>query len=418
MTKSIFHSFVLITLACTACTGDIVDQAEPTATESRDESASPDSGSTAATSSADAGAPTAQALATAGKTEAVSAPVAADKTASSRTAATTIPSSTTTQRPDYNHGQGFFVRDGKLYDANGNEFRIRGVNKVHWDAETAGLLNVRPSLTRWAVDFTQSSSANLALLQGKAGNGGTIAEGSVVMPGNWNGTCKDDPALLTEIVDTWVAQASAWTQLEKYMILNIANEWGPGGGEQWRDSYIAAVKRLRDAGYHATLSVTAPACGQDPNAIVKYGQAIYDSDPEKNVIFDQHLYGEYQDARGGAPGKFDDMPDLEAHIAGLAKSGLVVILGEFGPGRDVGPSPTNINPQRVMKFAEQYGLGWLAWAWDDNNLAQSLSDDNGFSMSIRGSYQTSADLTEFGRQVVEDSVLGLKVLAKRASIFD
>src|SRR5450755_1846864 len=32
-------------------------------------------------------------------------------------------------RPSYNTGKGFFVLNGKLYDANGAEFRIRGVNK-------------------------------------------------------------------------------------------------------------------------------------------------------------------------------------------------------------------------------------------------------------------------------------------------
>jgi hypothetical protein len=38
-------------------------------------------------------------------------------------------------------------------------------------------------------------------------------------------------------------------------------------------------------------------------------------------------------------------------------------------------------------------------------------------MSISGSYDSSADLTEFGRTVVEHPSWGLKTLAKPASIF-
>ncbi|MET0284226.1 MAG: cellulase family glycosylhydrolase [Polyangiales bacterium] len=322
------------------------------------------------------------------------------------------------ERPSYNKGTGFFVSDGKLYDAHGSEFHVRGVNKLHWDMASPGLSDALSPATRWTVDFKLDQAKNLALLQGEDGHGGTIAEHSVIIPGNWEGTCKDDPAILKQIVDTWIAQAPMWQTLEKFMILNIANEWGPGNGEVWRDAYIEAIGKLRAAGYHATISVTAGGCGQDPQAIVKYGQAVFDSDPEKNVIFDQHIYGEYTDVAGGAHGKYDDMPDLAKHVKDLAATGLVVMLGEFGPGRDIGPSPTKIDPLRVIELAEGAGLGWLAWAWDDNNLAEGMSDDKGFGMSVRGRYDHADDLTEFGRLVVEHPEWGLKKLGKKASIFE
>ncbi len=329
-----------------------------------------------------------------------------------------VPSNGVAQRPSYNLGTGFFVLNGKLYDANGNELRIRGVNKVHWDVMSLGLSNANANATRWTIDFNRRPSDNLALLQGSTGSAGTVAKRHVVIPGNWDATCKEDPSALTAIVDTWVAQAATWTQLEKYMILNIANEWGPGGdGTVWRDQYITAIKRLRAAGYHATLWITAGGCGQDPNSIVKWGQAVFNADPEKNVVFDQHIYGGYQDVAGGAPGTWGNQPDLETQVKALAATGLVVMLGEFGPGRDIGASPTNIKPERVMQMAETYGLSWLGWAWDDNNLANAMSDDNGFSMSYSGSYNSSSDLTIYGRVIVEHPTLGLKVLGKPASIF-
>jgi hypothetical protein len=321
------------------------------------------------------------------------------------------------KRPSYNLGVGFFVLNGKLYDANGNEFRIRGVNKVHWDNTSVGLSNANANTTRWTVDFTRRPADNIALLQGVTGSAGTIAKQHVVMPGNWIGTCREDVAVFNQMVDTWIAQAASWKQLEKHMILNIANEWGPGRGTVWRDQYVSAIKRLRAAGYHATIAVTAGGCGQAPESIVKYGKDVFDADPEKNVIFDQHIYGVYADSAGGAPGAYDDQPELDAHVKALAATGLVVMLGEFGPGRNIGPSPTMIKPERAIQLAENSGLHWLAWAWDDNNLNGGMSNDSGFSMSYSGGYKGSADLTLFGRVVVEHTTWGLKKLARPASIF-
>ena len=63
-------------------------------------------------------------------------------------------STATVQRPSYNTGKGFFVRDGILYDAKGNEFRIRGVNRVHWDSDSAaGLVKSGSNTVRWDLDF-------------------------------------------------------------------------------------------------------------------------------------------------------------------------------------------------------------------------------------------------------------------------
>src|SRR6516165_5183158 len=72
------------------------------------------------------------------------APVSGTGTSSSGTApsmASSTSSSTTTAggvaRPSYNTGNGFFVLNGKLYDSAGQEFRIRGVNRLHWDSPSA-----------------------------------------------------------------------------------------------------------------------------------------------------------------------------------------------------------------------------------------------------------------------------------------
>ena len=86
--------------------------------------------------------------------------------------------------------------------------------------------------------------------------------------------------------------------------------------------------------YHATLSITSGGCGQDNADLVTYAQAVFDSDPEKNVIFDRHVYG----------GDADAAALRRPTSTRLAALGLPIIFGEFGPGRNIGPSPTNLTP--------------------------------------------------------------------------
>jgi Cellulase (glycosyl hydrolase family 5) len=299
-------------------------------------------------------------------------------------------------RPASSKGVGFFVSNGKLYDANGVEFRIRGIDKLHWDNGSTGLSNSKANTVRWNIDFTQPAAKNIALLQGGASKtGGGIYDHMVVMPGAWSApagtlTCSSDASILASAVSVWVAQASSWTQLEKYSILNIGNEWGPSNSTVWRDSYISAISQMRTAGYHATLSITSGGCGQDNADLTTYAQAVFDSDPEKNVIFDRHVYG------GDA-----DVSALSKDATALAALGLPVIFGEFGPGMSIGPSPTNLTPAQVIQTAEQNGFGWLAWAWDDNNLSNAQADNEWFALSYTGAYASSADLTIFGQEVVE-----------------
>jgi hypothetical protein len=78
-----------------------------------------------------------------------------------------------------------------------------------------------------------------------------------------------------------------------------------------------------------------------------------------------------------------------------------------------------LTPGQVITTAEENGLGWVAWAWDDNDLADGKSDNNWFSMTYNGPglYTTAADLTEYGQDVVLNSTYGLSVLATPASSF-
>jgi hypothetical protein len=311
----------------------------------------------------------------------------------------------TQQRPAYNTGTGFFVVGNKLFDANGNEFRMRGINHLHWDAPGAGIPKTGANTERWVIDLNQPSATNIGLMQKSFNNK------MVPIAGDWDGTCDESTATLSNIVNAWVATASTWKAVEKYTLINIANEWGPSG-TAWRDAYISAIAQIRAAGINATLVVDAGGCGQDNADLAQYAVAVFNSDPQKNVVFDQHIYGNW--IGGGGPAW---QTDLNAGLDALAATGLPFIVGEFGPGRNIGPSPTMMTPGQIIQAAETRGIGWLAWAWDDPAGEWATPTDDWFALSFTGDYQSGADLTTFGKDVVENGTYGLKALASPASVF-
>jgi len=317
---------------------------------------------------------------------------------------------------------GFFVADGTLYDANGVAFQIRGVNQCHYDFS--------PDIAYASMNRARANTVRIALpiwmeQQSVDSIQAAIDNELVPMPGvwaidGWGGpsvTCEEDASLLSAAVDQWIARYDVLKPFERSMLLNIANEWGPGDSDVWRDSYIEAVTRLRSQGYLCTIVVDAGGCGQDPTNLMQYAQAVFDADPQHNVVFSIHIYGAWasfpgETYDGGWPKPFELPGDLDA-LAGL---GLPVIVGEFGPGRNIGPSPSTATPSQVIAAADANNFGWLAWAWDDNPGA----GDNWFSLTTNLYYSpaTSAeDLTLFGQDVVEDPTQGLRVAAEPATIF-
>jgi mannan endo-1,4-beta-mannosidase len=310
-------------------------------------------------------------------------------------------------RPAYNTGTGFYVVGNKLYDANGNEFRMRGLNHLHWDAAGVGIPKTGANTERWVIDLGQSAATNIGLMQK------TINNKMVPMAGNWDGTCDENASTLSSIVNKWVATAAQWKTVEKYVLINIANEWGPSSSTVWRDAYTSAIAQLRAVGINSTLVVDAGGCGQDNADLVQYAAAVFNSDPQKNVVFDQHIYGQWKSGSGQSW-----QTDLNGGLDALAATGLPFIVGEVGPGRNIGPSPTMITPGQIIQASEAHGFGWLAWAWDDPaGEWESTPRDDWFALSYTGDYRSSADLTTFGKDVVENSVYGLKAKQKPASIF-
>ena len=183
--------------------------------------------------------------------------------------------------PSLQHRQWLLCRQWSTPTEIGDQpFRIRGVNPLHWDSNSAaGIQKSGANAVRWDIDFTRAATDNVDLIQTQ-----TIQDGEAPIVGNWTGTCSTDPSALSSIVSTWVAQAAQWTTLNEYLIVDIANEWGPPIAPCGAIP-ISAPSRAAQAGYTGPILIDSGGCGQDDADLLQYSQAVFDSDPQRNVMF-------------------------------------------------------------------------------------------------------------------------------------
>jgi hypothetical protein len=137
------------------------------------------------------------------------------------------------------------------------------------------------------------------------------------------------------------------------------------------------------------------------------------------------VYASGSNAVGGSPGKWtvtlsaapaagavtagmvvaDNTGNLSlkfARLAALASQGICVTIAEFGPGLNIGPSPTMVTPQQIIAAAEVNNLGWLAWAFDDGAATGNTTASGSFSLTVNAGTYTGAttELTTYGQVVI------------------
>lgn len=315
-------------------------------------------------------------------------------------------------RPGTNTGTGFFVSDGTIYDANGIEFVIRGLNHTHWWGENAfeaipHIASAGPNAVRTV--FGDAMGAATAS-QKRDVVQAYVDHGIVPVVEHHGATCETDGASLQSVVDVWLEpDNTAWLkEFERTVILNIANEWGPET-IVWRDEYVTAVARLRAAGVKNLLLIDAGQCGQVAETITSWGREIFESDPERNVAFSVHMYTYWVDPGDPSVATWTALQpyDTDAQLGALVATGLPVVVGEFSwQASNSVPYTT----RRAMQAYEAHHVGWLAWSWNQNS-------DPLLDMATGFQYRSTADLTEFGDLVVNDPEVGLKALATRATVF-
>ena len=328
-------------------------------------------------------------------------------------------------KPSYVLSKGFFTLNGKIYNPDGSEFLLRGTSQNHyWGTESynlnsidgiakthANVVRVVMSNAAWQ-NQSRTPDKKRALVQKY------IAKGLIPMVEQHDGTCDETTGLLDFITDIWTDPANvAWlNEYEAYVILNIANEWGPrdrtdAAYRAWRDAYKASITRIRDAGINNLLVIDSPDCGQGPRAMEVYGRELLDHDPQHNLVFSIHMYGLWRTGENisevGQPNR-DASPWLaEWELQTMLDLGLPVIVGEFSWSE---ASSVGYDTQRLMAFCHDRSIGWLAWSWNGNS-------DPLLDMAKGWDYKSDGDLYPFGNLIINHPRYGFRAASTRATVF-
>ncbi|MDG9723095.1 cellulase family glycosylhydrolase [Streptomyces sp. DH41] len=256
---------------------------------------------------------------------------------------------------------GLHIGDGRLLEGNGNDFVMRGVNHAHtWypgetqslaDVKALGANTVRVVLSdghRWSENSPEDVAA--VVDQCKANRLICVLEVH-----DTTGYGEDAAAgTLDHAADYWIGLKDVLAGEEDYVVVNIGNEpWGNTDPAGWTEPTIAAVEKLRAAGFQHTIMIDAPNWGQDWQGIMRAdARSVYDADPTGNLIFSIHMYSVYDTAQ-----------EITDYLNAFVAAGLPILIGEFGGPADQWGDP---DEDTMMATAEQLGLGYLAWSWSGN----------------------------------------------------
>ncbi|MFI5677408.1 cellulase family glycosylhydrolase [Streptomyces cellulosae] len=256
---------------------------------------------------------------------------------------------------------GLHISDGRLVEGNGNDFVMRGVNHAHtWypnqtqalsDIKALGANTVRVVLSdgyRWA----KNSAADVANVVSQCRANRLIC---VLEVHDTTGYGEEAAAgTLDHAADYWISLKDVLAGQENYVIINIGNEpWGNTDPQGWTEPTIAAVKKLRGAGFEHTIMVDAPNWGQDWQGVMRANaRSVYAADTTGNLIFSIHMYS-----------VFDTATEITDYLNAFVDAKLPILIGEFGGPADQWGDP---DEDTMMATAQQLKLGYLAWSWSGN----------------------------------------------------
>ncbi|MET8306947.1 cellulase family glycosylhydrolase [Micromonospora sp. NPDC005173] len=297
---------------------------------------------------------------------------------------------------------GFSVAGGKLYDANGTEFIMRGVNHAHtWypqqtssfaDVKALGANTVRVVLSsgdRW----TRNTNADVANVISTCKANRLIC---VLEVHDTTGYGEQSGAItLDRAVDYWLSIADVLAGQEKYVIVNIGNEpYGNQNYASWATDNANAIKRLRAAGLTHTIMVDAPNWGQDWSFTMRDNAAsVFAADPARNTVFSIHMYG-----------VFDTAAEISDYLGRFRTAGLPIVVGEFGFNHSDGDP----DEDTILAYSQANGIGWLGWSWSGNGGGVEYLD--------MATAFNPASLTSWGQRIF-NGANGIRQTAREATVF-
>ncbi|MEV2241217.1 cellulase family glycosylhydrolase [Micromonospora sp. NPDC049891] len=304
--------------------------------------------------------------------------------------------------PSAHAAAGFTVSNGRLYDANGNEFIMRGVNHAHtWypnqtssfaDIKALGANSVRVVLSsgdRW----TRNSAADVSNVIQLCKTNRLIC---VLEVHDTTGYGEQSGAItLDRAVDYWLSIASALNGQEAYAIVNIGNEpYGNQNYSSWATDTSNAIRRLRNGGLTHTIMVDAPNWGQDWSFTMRdNAPTVFNADPARNTVFSIHMYG-----------VFDTAAEISDYLGRFRSRGLPIVVGEFGHNHSDG----NPDEDAILSYTQANGIGWLGWSWSGNSGGVEYLD-------MATNFNPN-QLTSWGQRLF-NGTNGIRQTAREASVY-
>ncbi|GIJ24559.1 cellulase family glycosylhydrolase [Micromonospora lutea] len=305
--------------------------------------------------------------------------------------------------PSAHAAAGFTVSNGRLYDAKGNEFIMRGVNHAHtWypnqtssfaDIKALGANSVRVVLSsgdRW----TRNSAADVSNVIQLCKANRLIC---VLEVHDTTGYGEQSGAItLDRAVDYWLSIASALNGQEAYAIVNIGNEpYGNQNYSSWATDTSNAIRRLRNGGITHTIMVDAPNWGQDWSFTMRdNAPTVFDADPARNTVFSIHMYG-----------VFDTAAEISDYLGRFRSRSLPIVVGEFGHNHSDG----NPDEDAILSYTQANGIGWLGWSWSGNSGGVEYLD-------MATNFNPN-QLTSWGQRLF-NGTNGIRQTSRQASVYD
>jgi mannan endo-1,4-beta-mannosidase len=276
----------------------------------------------------------------------------------------TVPATVTPSRPSAlpsPAGTGIRILDGRVTEANGHELMLRGINHsyIWYRTENRAFADIKA---------TGANSVRVLLASGHRWPATTVSEVAAVVS-----RCKRNrlicvldvhdtvgrgelagAATLAEAAEYWIRIRSALAGQENHVIINIGDEpYGSDNARTWVADTIAAVQRLRAAGFRHALMVDAPDWGQDDSFTMRdHARAVFAADPRADTIFSVHMYGVFN-----TPAK------VRNYMGSFVRQGLALVVGEFGYEHTYG----NPDEDAIMAYAQADHIGYLGWSWSGND---------------------------------------------------
>ena len=276
---------------------------------------------------------------------------------------------------------GLYVQGTNLFDANGNKLVLRGVNISHAWYQGSTLSNIAKarslgcnSVRIVCADGQRWSKTEYNTLKNIIET--CVENGLICVLEVHDTTDSDSVSSLNAAVSYWKEMKSLLNQYNKYVIVNIANEWMASWdmGKDWQTGYISAVKQLRSAGITNVLMVDAPGYAQEVNAMYQYCRGVRDADTTGNIMFSIHMYAD--------AGK--DAATVKTNIDGAVQMGICLAIGEFGCAHGT----RDVDEYTIMSHCKTRQVSYFAWSWYGNSGTDKqldlFYDEYGNSMTTWG----------------------------------